>query len=236
MRTLSVFLFITVLLSFGAGLAHAETPPQRVLIIGDSMMRVTAHSLELQLARQPGVESRAFTSLGSGLARLDIYDWMEQADELVAEFNPDLTIAWFGTNDHQPMRTNDGIIRPMTPEWSAEYGRRVGALMDKLTAAEGARIIWLELPDMRDANLQADVTLINELLKQEAASRPAATFYPTISLFSRRPGTFSMHIPGPTGMPLSVRDADGVHLNRAGADRIAEQLIGHLYGDTARAR
>ena len=203
--------------------------PQRVLVIGDSMMRVTAHAIELQISRRGVAESRAFTSLGSGIARLDSFDWMEKIDELVAEFSPDVTIAWFGTNDHQPMSTPDGIIRPGDPAWAVEYGRRVGEAMDKLAAVSDARIVWLELPDMRDASLQRDVELINSIVAEQAEQRDAVMFYPTRSLLSRRPGTFSMHVAGPTGMPLSIRDADGVHLNRAGADRIADSVLGYLF-------
>ena len=216
------------------GGAEAQTPaaagPRRVLIIGDSMMRLTAHSLKLALEKQPNVTARDFTSLGSGLARLDVFDWLAKADELVGEFQPDATIAWFGTNDRQPMQTAAGVVQPGTAPWDDEYARRVGALMDRLGAAPGARVLWLELPDMRDAKIQSDVDAINRIVKAEADRRPAVTFVPARGWLTRRPGTFAPYLPGPKGIPVSVRDPDGVHLSRAGADMMAERLVGILFG------
>lgn len=210
---------------------HALAEAQQVLIIGDSMMRITAHATELQISRTDGLESHAHTSLGSGLARLDVFDWMAKIDELVAMFDPDITFAWFGTNDRQPIRHDGGVLRPESTEWEIEYARRVGEAMDKLTAKEGARIYWLELPDMRDSSMQEDVDLINSLVRAEADRRPGATFLPTRELLSRRPGTFSPYVIGPRGMPLSVRDGDGIHLNRAGADLLAQYLLDSIESD-----
>ncbi len=224
-------LFLVIILSASARMTESAdaASPQRMLIVGDSMMRVTAHATELQLSRREGVESRSFTRLGSGLARLDVFDWMEQLDALVAEFDPEVTLVWFGANDRQNMRTDAGIIRPSAPEWELEYARRVGTAMDKLTAVEGARVVWLELPDMREGRLQQDVELINRIVRQEADRRDRVAFYPARALLSRRPGAFTMHIAGPTGMPLRVRDNDGVHLSRAGADYLAESLMRYLF-------
>lgn len=229
-RFLMIMVFVACVTLDAAG-GEKGRSPERVLIIGDSMMRVTAHAAELQLSRREGVESLAFTRLGSGLARLDVFDWMEKLDELLDEFNPEVTLVWFGANDRQNMRTGAGIIRPAAPEWEAEYARRVGIVMDKLTAVEGARVVWLELPDMRESRLQRDVELINRIVRQEAGRRDRVTFYPARALLSREPGRFTMHIAGPTGMPLQVRDNDGVHLSRAGADFLAEALMRYLFED-----
>ncbi len=221
--------YLVLLAGWLLGGALAMAQPSRVLILGDSMMRVTAHSTERQLGRMDGVESRAFTSLGSGLARLDIFDWMAKIDELVEEFKPEATLVWFGTNDRQALRTDDGVIQPGSDDWATEYGGRIGLAMDKLTALPGSRVLWLELPDMREARMQEDVDMINTIVQAEAEKRPAVTFFLTRPILSRRPGTYAPHVIGPTGMPLQIRDQDGVHLNRAGADRMAEAMTAELF-------
>ncbi|MCC5846315.1 MAG: DUF459 domain-containing protein [Verrucomicrobia bacterium] len=218
-------IFSTLLLKVSA---EADAS-KRVLLIGDSMMRVPAHAAELQLRRLGGVESMAYSSLGSGLARLDVFDWIAKIDELIEEFSPDVTIAWFGANDHQPLQVDGRILRTDDEAWGVEYSRRVGEMMDKLTAKPGSKVYWMEIPDMRDPGMQAKIEEVNVLLKQEADKREQVVFFETRRVLSRRPGTYTSHMPGPTGMPLMVRDADGVHLNRAGADRISEHLIQAIF-------
>ncbi len=215
-----------------AGLwAQPATKPERILVIGDSMMQVTAHALNRRLDRIPNVKNRRHTSLGSGLARLDVFDWHEKIQELVDDFNPDATIVWFGANDMQPMQTDNGVVRPGTPEWSAEYKLRVGIAMDHLTAREPAYVYWLELPDMRDPRIQNDVALINRMIENAAEQRKRAVFVPTRTLLSREPGAYSPFIIGPRGLPVQIRDPDGVHLNRAGAERMTEYLVKYILGD-----
>lgn len=231
LRKLVWLITITVGVTAGAALAP-PTSPKRVLIIGDSMMHVTAHSLELTLAGRTGVTTRAFTSLGSGLARLDAFDWIAKIQALLAEFDPDATVAWFGTNDRQPMQTADGVIRIDQPEWETEYARRVGVVMDLLTTHDAARVCWLELPDMRNPEMQKEVQLINDLVRAESGKRERVEFISTRKILARHPGKFSPYIIGPNGMPVQVRDADGVHLNRTGADLLADYLADYLYGQT----
>lgn len=131
------------------------------------------------------------------------------------------------------MQTGAGVINLTDPEWEKEYARRVGLMMDKLLAPPGARVLWLELPDMREAAMQADIELINRIVRGEAGQRDRVIFFPVRQILGRQPGKFTMHVAGPTGMPLQVRDADGVHLSRAGADRLAAELIRYLFEDGA---
>lgn len=207
----------------------AADKPERVLIIGDSMMRVTAHAITLALDKHDGVESKSHTSLGSGLARLEVYDWMAKIDQLVAEFNPDLSIVWFGTNDRQAMKTDTGIIRETDPGWEAEYAGRIGMVMDKLTAAKGAKVIWLELPVMKDPQITENVDLINRLAKAEADKRDAVTFYNTRLILGRKADKYSPNIINNQGRMVTLRSSDGVHLSRPGADRVAADLDKNLF-------
>ena len=214
----------------GPDSAATQAVPARVLIIGDSMMCLPSHALELALAGRTGVTTRAYASIGTGLARLDSFDWMEKTRSLLQEFNPDMTLVWFGTNDRQPMQTTNRIVKLEEPEWEVEYAGRVNALMTLLLSANPtARVMWLELPDMRDEKIQADVLLINRLVQAEAEKHQRVEFFGTREILGFRAGKFTPYVIGSKGLPVQVRDPDGIHLNRAGADRLAEYIVKAIY-------
>lgn len=219
---------IMVLVCMGAQ-AVSAAGPQRVLLIGDSMMILTAHATELALKKQPGVRTESKTSLGTGLARLDAYDWLSETDELVKRFNPDLSIVWFGTNDRQPMQTSIGIVSITDPAWESEYARRVGLLMDKMSAGKGSQVYWMELPLMRDKSATDGVDIINRIAKAEADKRDAVTFFITRKMLGRKPGVYSPNVIGPTGKMTVLRSSDGIHLSRPGANLISAALVKKLY-------
>ncbi len=223
------------------GLALALTPGaradvNRVLLMGDSIMVAGARSMEREIRRlAPAVRVHTFTSLGSGLARLDAFDWHAKFREMVEAHQPDTAVVMIGTNDSQPMMGRGETIRPGSPEWEAEYARRVGEAMDILITGGVNRIFWLELPDMREDRLQEETNLINRLGEREAKKRPQVTFHPTRPTLSLTPGTYSAWVRQPNGMPIEVRDRDGVHLNRPGADRLAAAVIPVVLGQAPRS-
>ena len=209
--------------------------PQRVLIMGDSMMRLLSHSLERELAKHPGVTTTTFTSLGSGLARLDAFDWLGKMRSAMDEVKPDTVIVALGTNDKQALQADgSAVVQPGDPAWNTEYTRRVGAAMDILVRGGARQVFWMELPDMRVDRNQADAMEINAVFRQEAGMRPAIHIFETKSVLSRKPGTYSPYLIGRDGLPLAVRDADGVHLSRAGADLTAGKLTAAIgFADVA---
>lgn len=149
---LPIRFLIPVLLTFAWTLQPVYSEqPERVLILGDSIMQAVARSLERQLAGRPDIVAFSHTYIGTGLAQLDLYDWHERIQLLVAERNPDTVLIMMGANDNQPMRTDAGVTRPGEPAWEREYARRAGEAMDIMTRGGVSRIHWIELPDMRDA-------------------------------------------------------------------------------------
>ena len=205
-----------------------QAAPEKVLIIGDSMMMLTSHATQLELRKKGNVEVLAEPSIGSGLARLDALDWMEKAKQLASTFKPDVTMVWFGTNDYQPMQSDQGILRPDDPKWFEEYARRIRQMMDILTQ-EGSEVYWLELPIMRDAEQNADVQDVNALAKAEAGKRDNVTFFETNKLLTRKPDTFTVYLISRMGKPIKVREPDGIHLARPGADIVAEAFVKELF-------
>ena len=67
-----------------------------VLMIGDSMMRLLGNAMEKELGKLPEVKASSFTSLGSGIARLDAFDWMAKSISLMDEKKPSTVVVFFG--------------------------------------------------------------------------------------------------------------------------------------------
>ncbi len=197
-----------------------------ILLAGDSMMRSLERSLTRALERQ-GAETEASSSIETGLARLDIHDWPAELARLVAGLGARTVFIMLGANDNQPMQTGGGIVPHGSELWQTEYGRRVGKTMDALVEAGAERVIWIGLPCMREAALDADVKDINAIVYRQAAARPQAHFVETYERFSRD-GAFSPYIIIDSGMPLNVRARDGIHLSRPGSDYLAGALIDAL--------
>jgi hypothetical protein len=133
----------------------------------------------------------------------------------------------FGGNDSQGLVTPDGtVVQEVTdPAWQAEYGRRVGQVMD-LLHADGRLVFWIGLPPMRSDTFDAKAAIMSSVYRTAAASRPWVTYVDTVPLFGDESGRYVERKPDASGTPVIVRKDDGVHFNAAGADRLARHLLG----------
>ncbi len=208
---------VVLAVCFGVNVSAAE-----VVAIGDSMMRALGRSLRRHLGEQE-LKVEAFTSIGSGLARLDLLDWHTQAAELVNAHKPSVIFVMMGANDNQPMQIGGGVLQFGTDGWRLEYGRRAGKLMDVLLEEGALQVVWIGLPEMREAKLNADVRAIENIVLQQVQAREKVVFFETQTLFSSG-DSYRAYIILDNGMPLEVRAGDGIHLNRHGADYLARVL------------
>lgn len=188
------------------------------------MMRTVGRSLRRELGRL-GVVVETEVSIGSGLARLDLFEWHEQAEAVMRRHQAETVLIMMGANDNQPMRTAAGVLPFGTPGWDLEYGRRVGKMMDLLLAGGANRVIWLGLPCMREEALSRDVAAMGRLIQQQAEARESVLYFPTVDIFCPDRSGYRSYITLPSGMPLDARAEDGVHLSRQGAEHLASVLI-----------
>ncbi len=209
-----------------AALPGATSP---VLMIGDSMMKLPGFAMERELARLPGIQTASFSGIGTGLARLDAFDWLAKIDELCAAHRPKVAVVALGANDRQPMQLAGGgaPLEPGTPEWDAEYSRRAGQALDRLRAGGCEHVIWLLLPPMRDATMDGFARHLNGLVTAQAAGRPQVIAHDFSRLVAdRRTGGYAERLMDPqTAAAIRVRDVDGIHLTPDGARILALALI-----------
>lgn len=206
-----------------------------VLFIGDSMMRLLGIEAEKSF-RKAGIEPTvAFSSLGSGLVRPLVFDWMAKIDELIATNHPATVFIALGANDRQALEAEAGGIVPYgTPEWPVEYSKRLAAVMDKFIAAGAERVVWLLLPDMKETSNQEHAMLANELTAIEAAKdehTKVVRLFEMNKAFNHKPGRkYSPYMMSPTGQSLCVRDPDGVHLSAEGCKVMTKAILKTYFG------
>ncbi len=200
--------------------------PLRVQVVGDSMMHVVGQSV---LAATDGIaEVRAALEyrVSTGLTRPDYFDWPARLAEIVANERPDVVVVMFGANDAQGIMTAAGAAPFGSEAWLAEYRTRTAALMDQLVAA-GSRVYWVGQPIMRSDSFSARMAQLDEIYRSEAARRPDVVFVDSWSVFAVD-GRYSPYLDGD---PTPMRQDDGIHLTRAGGDRLAEVIVASIRVD-----
>ncbi len=221
------------------GPASAENPAT-VFIVGDSDAGTFGPYLQTLLDGTGVVETQLDYKVSSGLARPDFFDWPAEIDRKLPEVNPDIVVATFGGNDAQGLAIESGefvIGDPVSneAEWTEEYQRRAGAVMDQLL--EGGRtLIWVGIPNDDNPDVTARMAIQDRAVKAAAAERPEVIFIDTWKRFSGRDGGWAEFVIDPRdGEGKDVRADDGFHLNTTGAEILALD-IAQAIRDTLRSQ
>jgi hypothetical protein len=215
-----------------------RSAPARVLIAGDSDAGTFGPYLEQLLDDTGVVDTVLDYKVSSGLARPDFFDWPAELRAKVPELDPDIVIVTFGGNDAQGLAdaTGDFISGEPRPdsdnaEWRAEYGRRVGDVMDFL-AVDGRTVIWVGIPNDDNPDVTFRMQVQDETVKAEAAKRPGIVLVDTWNRFSGRNGGWAEYVIDPRdGQGKDVRAEDGFHLNVTGAEILALDIAEHIRAD-----
>jgi len=230
---------VTVVTDVPAGPPTADEPAS-VYIVGDSDAGTFGPYLQQLLDGTGIVETELNYKVSSGLARPDFFDWPAELARTIPEVDPDIVVATFGGNDAQGLSVADGTFIVDDPvadsaEWTAEYRRRVGEVIDILTA-DGRTLVWVGIPNDDSAEVTERLAVQNEAVKAEIATRPDVVFVDTWSRFSGRSGGWAEYVIDPRdGQGKDVRADDGFHLNQTGAEILAID-IAQAIRDDLRAR
>lgn len=207
----------------------AENPAE-VLILGDSDAGAFGPYLEKLLNGTGLAVTTLDYKVSSGLSRPDFFDWPAHMREVVPTANPDIVVVTFGGNDAQGLRNVDKTWavdhEPASgaddADWKAEYGKRVGAVMDYLT--EGNRtLVWVDIPNAESESTTARMAVQDGVVRAEAAKRTKKVmFVDTWARFAGRNGGYAEFVIDPRDQEgKDVRADDGFHLNTTGAEILA---------------
>jgi hypothetical protein len=208
----------------------------RVLILGDSDAGTFGPYLMSLLEPNGVTESELFYKVSSGLSRPDFYDWPADLAVRLPEEDPDILVVTFGGNDAQDILI-DGVSRPVdSDEWRAEYGRRVGEVMDMMI--EGGRtLVWVGIPNASEEGFTQRLEILRDVTLAEIEKRPGSVIYvDTWNRFAGLSGGYADYVIDPRdGQGKNVRASDGFHLNVTGAEILALD-IARVVEDELRAR
>jgi uncharacterized protein len=209
--------------------ARPEKPkPTKILIIGDSSIQAgLGTALERRLKDFDGVTVMRFGLHSTGLARPDYFNWMDKLTELKKDFDPDLTIAYFGDNDCQGLASVDGkaVAKFGSDEWKSEYGNRVQAIV-KLMKDGGNSGAMVGMPIMRSKKFSNQIEILNKVL-QDATLSAGGVYLPTWGITSDANGSYVASVKF-EGQDRMIRQGDGIHLSEHGSEYVAASLVDML--------
>jgi len=197
---------------------------RKVALVGDSMMAVGLSSTILHEA--PKYKDLTFVSVfksGTGLARPEVFDWQAEYPAMVKEERPDFIVVAIGANDGQGFVV-DKVVYPFGSKgWEQIYQQRVAAYLQMLES-DGATVVWLGLPPMKDDAFDARIAWINRIDYSVVSASPHAIWVSTTGIVGDSSGRFrdfgEVH-----GRTEKLRQGDGIHLSDEGAALIAAKLL-----------
>jgi uncharacterized protein len=206
----------------------SKATPLSLYIGGDSLVQGWGAALQrqavaTQIVSSPSVDYRAAT----GLARPDSYDWPARLVQQMGANHPQVVVVGFGGNDGQGLAIGTKSVQPGTPEWAAEYARRVGETMDYL-GRENRKVIWVGTPMPQNSKDFANQAVINQIYRDEVAKRPKITFIDTWVLFESPEHLYAAYLVDDDGVAKLMRQSDGFHLSVAGAERLGRAVFNAL--------
>ena len=214
----------------------ADEPGAR-LIAGDSDAGTFGPYLEPLLDETGSSTSTLDYKVSSGLARPDFFDWPAASHEQIPAVDPDIVVVTFGGNDGQGLIDASGGVhrrptgrRRTPPSGSAEYGKRVGEVMDYLSA-DGRTLIWVGIPNDDNPDVTARLKVQDETVQARPPSARRGLRRHVEPVLRARRNWAEYVIDPRDGQGKDVRADDGFHLNETGAEILALDIAEAIRAD-----
>jgi lysophospholipase L1-like esterase len=204
-----------------ADLGAKPVPPrplETLLVTGDSLaMPLDVETARRMAQRDEGVDVQRDPHVGTGLSKSDLLDWGKLSTQHVREREPDAVVVFIGANEGFPLPGPDGEnIDCCGLAWAAAYATRARLMMNTYRQGGSARVYWLTLPIPRDDDLARVARTVNAAIEVAAQPfRAQVRVLDMTELFT--PGGRYRDAMTVDGRRRIVREADGIHLNDAGA-------------------
>ncbi len=206
--------------------ARAKAPRElkTLLVTGDSM----SIPLDSELAKRltaDGVTVERDPHVGTGISKSGVLDWAKLSTKHVRDLEPQAIVVFIGANEGFPLpKPGGGEIDCCGPDWAVVYAARARRIMNTYRQGGAARVYWLGVPLPRDAlrrEVQRSVNAAFEVAAQPWRSQ--VRLIDLVTVFT--PGGRYRDAMEVDGRRQIVREADGNHLNRKGAEVAADVVL-----------
>lgn len=211
------------------GLPVSADAPLRTWVVGDSQAFYLGHGLQTH-ALADVLDVTLNQRHSTGLARPSYFNWPVHLYAVAVQHDPEVVVATLGSNDWQDLTAEDGrILSRGSAEWRAEWRRRLEVAFDVLEAPHRS-VVWVGLPPTRSDEFREGYAVMNRVAASAAAERDFVTMIDIWDLFGGdEPYRDAVPPPDdPDGRPVDVRQADGVHLNRAGSEWVVDLIAAEI--------
>ena len=202
-------------MAVGTRAVMPKSAPPTLLATGDSTMDPLASFLSDQLRDTASVVAEVHPALS--ISRDDALQSIAVGQ--VARLKPRTTVVSIGAAEGWDMQAPDGATRACCdPAWIDEYARRARRTM----LTYGRRVFWLTVVAQKDPRRVPVVAAVNAAILRAAEGRPGAHVVRLDLVFSPNGYRDTIRY---GGRDVRVREPDGVHLNIAGAQIAAREVI-----------
>jgi hypothetical protein len=210
-----------------AAAAPGDPPPVRIAFVGDSMADGLWGALFRRLGKDKCLAEKIkllrHAKNGTGLTRLDQYNWLDEVAALATDPGVDLFVGSFGVNDRQSIvDAAKTRVEYGGPDYAGRYEGLVEGVVQS-ALAHGSSMLVMGLPVMLDPAADADATEKNRLFAEAVAhvDSPRAAYVPP---WESHPGVdeYKPFLPNANNAMVQVRASDGVHFTSAGYDMVMD--------------
>jgi hypothetical protein len=194
----------------------------RLLATGDSMIQIIDGFLDQRL---PNTNVHSDARISTGISKPFMLDWPLHARAQARSIRPDATVVFIGANDGFPLHTRSGAkVSCCGKAWIDAYANRASGMMSSYARRGAGSVYWATLPAARSAGFRRVYRAVNAALRDAARRHPGEVRLVRLAKVFTPGFAFRQSIRW-HGRLVSVRQADGVHLNVAGASIAATLII-----------
>jgi uncharacterized protein len=205
-----------------------RSDPLQVFVTGDSQAEFLGQRL-IDQSPDGLLEVETVARNGTGLTNPAFFNWEVNAEQEMAQRDPDAVVVALGGNDGFNVQTSDGsIYEPEQDGWETEFARRV-AVVSSVLSGDGERpVYWVPPPTARDPRFNRIFASQNRAVERATEAVPALRYVDVYTTLNGGRYSDDLRI---DGRRVLARQPDGIHFTRAGAVPAARLILDAMSRD-----